>query len=195
MALKGSYTTADALDWQEMISLVHRLYRDGDYRMSLLIAIQSMWGLRIGDVLKLRWYQILNVEELNLIEEKTGKRRIIKMNPNLQKHIQDCYNALNSPDSSQHVFMSRQNTVYSREWVNMRLKTYKVKYHLHIKNYSTHSHRKAFGKHFLETGGANAERRMILLNSIYNHSTLEVTRRYLGIKQSEIGDVYTSLDF
>ena len=125
MALKGSYTTADALDWQEMISLVHRLYRDGDYRMSLLIAIQSMWGLRIGDVLKLRWCQILNVEELNLIEEKTGKRRIIKMNPNLQKHIQDCYKALNSPDSSQYVFMSRQNTIYSREWVNMRLKTYK----------------------------------------------------------------------
>lgn len=195
MALKGSYTTADALDWQEMISLVHRLYRDGDYRMSLLIAVQSMWGLRIGDVLKLRWYQILNVEELNLIEGKTGKRRIIKMNPNLQKHIQDCYNALNSPDSSQPIFLSRQNTVYSREWVNMRLKTYKVKYHLHIKNFSTHSCRKCFGKHCLETGGANAERRLILLNQIFSHSSLDITRRYLGIKQSEIGDVYTSLDF
>lgn len=195
MALKGSYTTADALDWQEMLSLVHRLYRDGDYRMSLLIAVQSMWGLRIGDVLKLRWNQILNTEELNLVEGKTGKRRIIRMNTNLQRHIRDCYNALNLPDSSQPIFLSRQNTVYSREWVNMRLKTYKVKYHLHIKNFSTHSCRKAFGKHLLETGGANAERRLILLNSIYNHSSLEVTRRYCGIKQSEIGDVYTSLDF
>ena len=80
MALKGSYTTADALDWQEMLSLVHRLYRDGDYRMSLLISVQCMWGLRIGDVLKLHWNQILNVDELNLLEEKTGKRRIIRMN-------------------------------------------------------------------------------------------------------------------
>ena len=35
MALKGQITTADALQWEEMISLVHRLYRDGDYRLSL----------------------------------------------------------------------------------------------------------------------------------------------------------------
>lgn len=195
MALKGSYTTADALDWNEMLTLVHRLYRDGDYRMSLLIAIQCMWGLRIGDVLRLKWNQILNVDELNLTEEKTGKRRIIRMNTNLQKHIQNCYNALGSPDISQPVFWSRQNTVYSREWVNAKLKTYKVKYHLHIKNYSSHSHRKCFGRHVVEMAGANAEKALIKLSSIFSHSSCEVTRRYLGMKQEEISEVYTSLEF
>ncbi len=195
MALKGSYTTADALEWNEMLTLVHRLYRDGDYRMSLLIAIQCMWGLRIGDVLRLQWNQILNVDELNLVEEKTGKRRIIRMNTNLQKHIQNCYNALGSPDISQPVFWSRQNSVYSREWVNAKLKTYKVKYHLHIKNYSSHSHRKCFGKHVVEMAGANAEKALIKLSSIFSHSSCEVTRRYLGMKQEEISEVYTSLEF
>lgn len=195
MALKGSYTTADALDWNEMISLVHRLYRDGDYRMSLLIAVQCMWGLRIGDVLKLKWHQILNVDELNLIEEKTGKRRIITMNANLQKHIQDCYTSLNSPDSSQPVFLSRQNTIYSREWVNMRLKEYKVKYHLHIKHYSTHSHRKAFGLHVMSVSGVHAEQSLILLSSVYGHSSTKITRSYIGLKNEQIQNLYTSLDF
>lgn len=195
MALKGSFTTADALDWDEMVSLVHRLYRDGDYRMSLLIAIQCMWGLRIGDVLRLRWNQILNVGELAINEQKTGKRRFIKMNANLQKHIQDCYSALGSPDTMQPVFLSRQNTTYSREWVNMKLKTYKIKYRLHLKNYSSHSHRKTFGKHVVEMAGANAEKALIKLSEIFSHSSCEVTRRYLGMKTEEISEVYTSLEF
>ena len=195
MALKGSYTTADALAWDEMISLVHRTFRDGDYRMSLLIALQSMWGLRVGDVLHLRWSQILNVDQIILCEQKTGKRRIIAMNENLQKHIQSCYKALNSPDANQPVFLSRQGSIYSREWVNMKLRTYKVKYHLHIRNYTSHSHRKTFGRHVIEMAGTDAERALIKLSEIFSHSSTAITRRYLGLKSEEISEVYTSLNF
>ena len=195
MALKGSYTTADALVWDEMISLVHRTFRDGDYRMSLLIALQSMWGLRVGDVLRLRWSQILNVDQIIFCEQKTGKRRIIAMNENLQKHIQSCYKALNHPDVNQPVFLSRQNTIYSREWVNMKLRGYKVKYHLRIKNYTSHSHRKTFGRHVIEMAGTDAERALIKLSEIFSHSSTAITRRYLGLKSEEISEVYTSLNF
>ena len=195
MALKGSYTTADALVWDEMISLVHRTFRDSDYRMSLLIALQSMWGLRVGDVLKLHWNQILGQQQIILTEQKTGKRRIITMNINLQQHIQHCYDALNSPDVNQPVFLSRQNTVYSREWVNLKLRQYKVKYHLHIRNYTSHSHRKTFGRHVLEMAGPNSEIALIKLSEIFSHSSTAITRRYLGLKAEEIGEVYTSLNF
>ena len=195
MALKGSYTTADALAWDEMISLVHRTFRDGDYRMSLLIALQSMWGLRIGDVLRLHWNQILTADQIILTEQKTGQRRIITMNTNLQKHISACHDALNRPDVNQPVFLSRQNTVYSREWVNMKLRSYKVKYHLHIKNYTSHSHRKTFGRHVIEMAGPNSEIALIKLSEIFSHSSISITRRYLGMKSEEISEVYTSLDF
>ena len=94
MALKGQYTTAEALKWEEMINLVHRLYRDGDYRMSLLVATQCMWGLRIGDELKLKWSDIIFKDEIVIIEQKTGKRRVIRVNKDLKKHIEDCYKAL-----------------------------------------------------------------------------------------------------
>ncbi len=195
MALKGSYTTADKLDWNEMLSLVRRTFRDKDYRMSLLIATQCMWGLRVGDELKLKWEQILNTDELIIREEKTGKRRAIRMNESLQNHIQACYHALGSPDLDEPVFRSRQGTVYSREWVNMKLKYYKTKYHLNIKNYSSHAHRKTFGAHVVEMAGENAERALIKLSEIFSHSSVQITRRYLGLKAEEIGEVYASLDF
>ena len=195
MALKGQYTTADALKWEEMISLVHRLYRDGDYRMSLLIATQCMWGLRIGDELRLRWSDILDKEEIVIIEQKTGKRRTIRVNKDLKKHIEDCYKALGSPASNEPIFLSRLGTIYSREWVNMRLKEYKIKYKLNIKSYSSHSHRKTFGRHIVERAGADAERALIKLSEIFSHSSCEIPRRYLGLKAEEIGEVYESLDF
>ena len=73
MSLKYSTTTADYLRWDEMSNLVRRLSRDGDYKMSLLIAIGCFWGLRISDILSLRWKDILNVDEFTLQEKKTKK--------------------------------------------------------------------------------------------------------------------------
>ena len=43
--------------------------------------------------------------------------------------------------------------------------------------------------------GANAESALIRLSEIYSHSDCSVTRRYLGLKAEEIGEVYESLDF
>lgn len=195
MALKGQYTTAEALKWDEMISMVHKLFRDGDYRMSLLIATQCMWGLRIGDELRLKWSDILNKDEIIITEQKTRKRRAIRVNKDLKKHIENCYKALRSPEQNNPIFLSRLGTIYSREWVNMRLKEFKIKYRLSIKSYSSHSHRKTFGRHIVERAGADAEKALIKLSEIFSHSSCEITRKYLGLKAEEIGEVYESLDF
>lgn len=195
MALKGQITTADALQWEEMISLVHRLYRDGDYRMSLLVSTQCMWGLRIGDELRLKWEDVLDKDDIIIAEQKTGKRRIIRLNVQLKKHIEDCYMALSSPKQTEYIFISRLGRVWSREWVNMRLKDFKKKYRLSIKHYSSHTHRKTFGRHIVERAGADAEKALIKLSEIFSHSSCEITRKYLGLKAEEIGEVYESLDF
>ena len=39
MSAKNSYTTADYIEWNTAINLVHRLYKDKDYKMSLLIGL------------------------------------------------------------------------------------------------------------------------------------------------------------
>lgn len=67
MSLKYSQTTSDYLQWGEAINLIRSLSKDRDYKMSLLIAIGCFWGLRISDILSLRWNQILNVDEFSII--------------------------------------------------------------------------------------------------------------------------------
>ena len=37
MSAKNSNTTSDYIEWDSAINLIHKLYRDGDYRMSLLV--------------------------------------------------------------------------------------------------------------------------------------------------------------
>ena len=62
MSLKYSNTTADFLQWDEAMNLVRKLAKDGNYKMSLLIALGCFTGLRISDILALRWKQILNTD-------------------------------------------------------------------------------------------------------------------------------------
>ena len=60
MALKNTTTTSDYLPWDTMLTLVRKLYRDGDFRMSLLIGCGSFFGLRISDLRLLTWGQLLD---------------------------------------------------------------------------------------------------------------------------------------
>ena len=49
MSLKYSNTTADFLLWDEAMNLIRKLAKDGNYKMSLLIALGCFTGLRISD--------------------------------------------------------------------------------------------------------------------------------------------------
>ncbi len=91
MSLKYSTTTADYLVWSDAMSLIRKLAKDGNYKMSLLIALGCFTGLRISDILALTWEQILNTDEFTITEIKTGKRRTLRLNPQLQQHIQECH--------------------------------------------------------------------------------------------------------
>ena len=70
MSLKYSNTTADYLEWSEAMNLIRRLTKDENYKISLLIAIGCFTGLRISDILTLRWKQILGVSEFTITERK-----------------------------------------------------------------------------------------------------------------------------
>ena len=69
MSLKYSTTTADYLVWSDAMNLIRKLAKDGNYKMSLLVAIGCFTGLRISDILALRWKQILGVSEFTITEK------------------------------------------------------------------------------------------------------------------------------
>ena len=75
MSLSGQKTTTTSMDWDDFKSLISRLERDGEYKFCLLISVGVFTGLRISDLLKLRFNQFENTEILTIQEQKTKKTR------------------------------------------------------------------------------------------------------------------------
>ena len=195
MSLKNSYTTSDYLQWDTATTLVRKLYRDKNYRSSLLIGCGIFFGLRISDLLRLNWNMLLNKEaKFVLIEKKTGKRREVKINREFQKHIRDCYQALAIQNMDELYFISGRNKAYSIQWINLILKELKYRYNLKVNHFSTHSLRKTFGRKVFESSD-NAELALVKLMELFNHSSVSITKRYLGLRQEEILETYDVLSF
>ena len=195
MSLKNSYTTSDYLQWDSATTLVRKLYRDKNYRISLLIGCGIFFGLRISDLLRLTWDMLMSNEaKFVLIEKKTGKRREVKINKEFQKHIKDCFDALHIEDLTEPCFLSNKGKPYSIQWVNVVLKELKDRYNLKIKHFSTHSLRKTFGRKVFESSD-NAELALVKLMELFNHSSVSITKRYLGLRQEEILETYDCLTF
>ena len=195
MSLKYSTTTADYLVWSEAMNLIRKLAKDGNYKMSLLIAIGCFTGLRISDILALRWNQILSVDEFTVIEKKTGKQRTLRLNPQLQKHIQECYEHIKPIGIKAPILVSQKGTIYTVQTINRILKEVKKKYRLKVKNFSCHSLRKTFGRQVYNMNSENSELALIKLMELFNHSNVAITKRYLGLRQEEILETYDVLSF
>lgn len=195
MSQKHQYTTSDYLEWEVAMNLIRRLYKDGKIRLSLLIGCGCFFGLRFSDLSKLTWEQLLSGESFAIYEQKTGKRREIRINKGFQDFIRECYVALKVCDISQPCFLNRFGGIITNQMVNRHFKTIKVRYQIRVKNFSTHSLRKTFGRRVVDLAGPNAEMALIKLSEIFNHVSPLVTRRYLGLRQEELGEVYESLMF
>lgn len=197
MSQKHTYTTADYINWDTATNLVRKLYRNGDYRMSLFIGCGIFFGLRVSDLLTLSWNQILGGDEFVIYEKKTDKRHVIRINEGFKAHIADCYQALGIKDINEPCFLNRYGSVLSLQMINRNFKAIKVKYQLKIENFSTHSLRKTWARQVYENENSQGRGDMALLklSEIMNHSCPSITRRYIGLRQQELGEVYDSLQF
>jgi integrase len=164
--------------------------------MSLLVGCGIFFGLRISDTLRLTWKMLLDDSSFEIIEKKTQKRREVRINANFQKHINDCFNALEIRDQSEYCFISKKKSVFSIQRINVLLKDMKQRYSLKtVKNISSHSLRKTFGRHIYERADTNGEVALAMLSELFNHSNIVVTKRYLGLRKEEILGCYDLLDF
>ena len=195
MSIKNSYTTADYLEWDKMLNLVRRLYRDANYRMSVLVGCGSFFGLRISDLLTLKWSMLLDSDRFVIIEKKTGKRREIKINANFQKHIADCFKALNITDRDEYCFINSNGGIYTVQHINKLFKGFNEKYNLRVEHISTHSLRKTFGRCVVEQAEENSEMALIRLMELFNHSSVAITKKYLGLRHRELMETYELLEF
>ena len=151
--------------------------------------------MRISDILALRWEQILSTEEFTIIEKKTGKKRVLRLNSQLQQHIQECYEQIKPIGIKAPILVSQKGTVFTIQRINVILKEIKRKYRLKVKNFSCHSLRKTFGRQVYNMNSENSELALVKLMELFNHSSLAITKRYLGLRQEEILETYDCLTF
>jgi len=194
MSIVGQKTKSDYIEWNLLQSLTQKLERDGDYKFTLLITIGMYTGLRISDILSLHWKDIMDTDGVEITEKKTGKQRKISLNPNLMDTIGRITTKIH-PDPEQPIFLNDQGTkVISRQWVNQKLKRLVKRYEV-VKDSTkikSHSIRKSFGRRVWENS-ERSEKGLIMLNEIFNHSSIRTTKIYLGIREKEISDVYQNL--
>jgi len=196
MALKGQLTKSTFLEWDTMLILLQKLERDGEYKFALLISIGCYTGLRIGDLLKLRWCDVYGkVDILEITEGKTKKTRKIKLNPSLIEIITRLHDKMNISDDSELLFVNKTKVkAINVQYVNRKLKEIALKYNLSIPTNSISSHmfRKTLGRHVWAINNYS-ERSLTLLSDVFLHSSIKITKIYLGIKAEEISEVYLNL--
>ena len=100
-------------------------------------------------------------------------------------------------DDGQPCFLNRYGGVISIQRVNRVLKEIRVRYQLKVNNLSTHSLRKTWARKIYENENADGrgELALLKLSEIMNHSTPAITRRYIGLRREELGEVYDNLNF
>lgn len=165
----------------------------GEVRNYALITLGINTALRISDLLGLKWKNVWNDAEncfrtyLMIKESKTQKEQIIYLNS-------ACIDALralrektgNYIDAEQYLFQSRigYNRHISRNRAYSLIKEAwnELGYEGKI---SCHSLRKTFGYHAWKNGVSPA-----IIMDIYNHSSMEITKRYLAIEQDNKDQAY-----
>lgn len=194
---------SDPLEMSDFNKLVDGLRADKLYQWETYVRLSFVTALRSGDVLELTWGDIVRSEGFIFVERKRRKEREIQFDDTVQDKFIELHELMGKPDLSLPV-MCRMDVydrtgeikVLTQQYINRRLKTFKFKYDMEIEvnKFSTHSFRKTFGKYVFDSNGKSYES-ILMLNAIFNHSSIRQTQDYIGITSEKIDSIYTSIKF
>ena len=193
MSVKGSHTTATYIEWNLIHQIIADLVGKRKHHRALLITVGIYTGLRISDFLAIRWIDLLDKDVYVTNEKKTGKRREIQIHPILKKMVLDTY-IIKEPASGDYLMFGSPTYPYKplplaviNKWLVSACKGYPVK-----GRPSSHTLRKTFGRRIWENNN-KSDSALVMLGELFNHRDPITTRRYLGIRQEELGNLYKSL--
>lgn len=136
-------------------------------------------GLRISDIITLKVSDVYPDGRFSVREQKTGKARLVTLNPDLISLIADYVNTYNMQPNDW-LFPSNQGGHIKRaqayKMLNQAAGECGIKEAI-----GTHTLRKTFGYWYYKQYHDIAE-----LQQILNHSSPSVTLRYIGITQDQI---------
>jgi len=161
------------------------------YRNYALIVLGVCTALRIGDLLSIKWVDVYDFERedfnthITLTEKKTGKTKTIALNKQAIKALR----LLFPHRRGEYIFVSNrknENAISrTQAWRIIKAAATAIKI---VGCIATHSLRKSAGYHLWKAGVLP-----VMLMDIFNHSSFEITKRYLGISQDDRDRIYLSL--
>lgn len=189
-------TTQPLKKVEEVQELKEYFKAKGICRDFTLVTLGLNTALRISDMLSLRWKNIYDFKNkkfythIQIHEQKTGKLNRVYLNQAVLEALECLRMEQNELYPEKVVFKSRKgdNMPLSRYRAYTIMKTAGQELGLG-NNFSCHSLRKTFGYHAWRTGIAPA-----VIMHIYNHSSFQITKRYLGIDQDDKDDVFRHIN-
>lgn len=153
------------------------------YAVLFLLGVNS--GLRVSDLLGFKIKDVLNKSAINLREQKTGKYKLFPLKEELQNLLNDFCKGRNP---NEWLFVGKSTAKLDRIIVYKTLVQACEELNINA-NVGTHTMRKTFGYHHYKQFHDIA-----LLQTIFNHYSPVVTKRYIGITQDEVNESYLNLN-
>ena len=162
----------------------------GEPRNHVLAVLGVYTALRISDILRIVWDDIYDFEtgkpreHLTVTEKKTGKTKKMALHEDVKAAINKYKHS--AARGKPLIINERTGRAISRIQAYRIIRAAAEEINI-PERVSCHSLRKTFGYHAWKNGASQA-----VITEIYNHSSYATTRRYLGITQDDINDVYLS---
>jgi integrase len=173
---------------KDIARLAGYLLKQGQPRNHLLVVLGACTALRVSDLLHLTWADVYDEAggqfktHLTLTEQKTGKQSVIALNRQALGALRLCFAYRRGP----YLFAGRRKngSPISRvqAWRIIRAAARAIGLDGPV---CCHSLRKTFGYHAWKSGVS-----AVVIMDIFNHSSYEVTRRYLGVCQDDRDRAY-----
>lgn len=182
---------------------------NGRYRDNMLFIVGINFGLRISDLLTLRFSHLIDEQfrfkaTFPILEKKTSNTRQVKKNRyiSINQAVMDAVilylENTENVKLSDYMFRSESNRGKNanhpmhRNSAERILKEAGRELGLNI-HIATHTLRKTFAYHQMMMSN-NDPRKLLLLQKIFGHSTAAQTLDYIGITSEEIEDAYLKLN-
>lgn len=181
---------------EEIEALKHYfLYAKPSLRNYAMVCLGINSALRISDLLSLDWADVYNFAEgrflthISTIEQKTGKPTQIALNRNALEALTVYKDSLPDLKKTDCLFPGRNgHKPLSRSQAFRLLQSAGQALHFEHE-ISCHTLRKTFGYHAWRAGV-----HPVVLMNIFNHSSFQVTKRYLGIEQDDKDQVFLDVN-
>ncbi len=165
------------------IRKIEKLLNHQSKRNLILFTIGINCGLRISDILSLNVGDVKNKNFIEIKEKKTGKFKKFPINSKLKPMLDDF---VKNRKNNEPLFLSIFNNRLERVGAYYIITDVCKKAGLEEK-IGTHTMRKTFGYHHYKKF-----KDIAMLQKIFNHSTPQITLRYIGIEQEEIYQSYSN---